>query len=136
MPALALALLAGAAGSCAGTGDVDMTPSARLTVDAHVGKTFSGDSTRVADITDDFAPNEAVLAVVDVPGRKDGVVRARWVYGSEVVSEQSIPIMEHVNAYRFRLEPPPGGHRAGQYKLEVYINDTLAETESFNVRAA
>ena len=132
---LSMALVAGAFG-CSATKDVDVTPTARLTVDAHVGKNFTPDSTNIGDIADDFTSNETVCAVVDVPGRMAGTVHARWMLGVETISEQSIPIMEGVNRYRFRLEPPAGGLRPGKYELQVYVDDHLADTEHFNVRGA
>ena len=47
-----------------------------------------------------------------------------------------MPIMEGINRYRFRMEPPAGGHKTGQYRLEVFVNDDLSDTEHFEVRPA
>ncbi len=135
---LGVALLAGLAASCASTSpDLDVTPTARTSVDAHVGKNFSSDSTHVGDISNDFGPNETVFAVVDVPGKIEGTVKVRWIYGeNETIQEQNLVIEEGVNVYRFRLIPPAGGLRAGKYRFDVYIDANRAESESFTVRAS
>jgi hypothetical protein len=132
---LGLALLL-ALTSCAGTraGDVDLTPTARANVDAHVGKGFTSDSTRVDNIASTFSAGETVHAVVDVPGKIEGVVQVRWLRGAETIGEQAIAIMDGVNAYRFRLEAPAGGHPLGDYRFEVWIDGNRVESESFSVQ--
>jgi hypothetical protein len=136
---LVLALLVGVTASCAGTqggGDVDVTPTVRTNIDAHIGKDFTSDSTRIGNISNDFGPNETVFAVVDVPGKIEGAINIRWMYGeSETVLEQTVPIQEGIHAYRFRLDPAAGGHRVGDYRFEVYLNNNRAESESFKVKA-
>lgn len=125
--------LAAVACSCAATGgDVDVTPTARLEVDGHVGKTWNSDSTRIENISDSFGPNETVYAVVDVPGDEGGVLRIRWLYGSETVHEQTVTTQSGRRHYAFRLSPG-AGLRTGDYKMEVWLNGQLAETESFRV---
>jgi hypothetical protein len=132
---LGLALLV-ALSSCASSrgGDVDITPTARTNVDAHVGKGFTSDSTRVDNISDRFSPSETVHAVVDVPGKIEGIVQVRWLRGADTIGEQAIAIMDGVNAYRFRLEPPAGGHQLGDYRFEVWIDGNRVESESFSVQ--
>src|SRR5205814_6853504 len=68
--------------SCAsGSQDVDVTPTAHMTVDAHVGRSLTADSTHIADLTDHFAPHETVHAVIDTPGGRTGTMEVRWIYG-------------------------------------------------------
>jgi hypothetical protein len=134
---LALAL-AGLAGSCATSGGVDTTPTLRTKADAHIGKGWTSDSTRVETITDDFMPNETIHAIVDMPSRIDGTIRVRWVFGeSETIEEKTMTLQSDakVNVYPFQLAPPATGHRVGDYKFEVYVNEDLADTEKFHVRA-
>ena len=128
-PLLALTALAA---SCAGTRDVDVTPTARMRLDAHVGKTFNSDSTRVDNIADTFTTSEAVLAVVDVTGEESGDVRARWIApNGSAVGETSTPIVAGTRTYAFRMAP---GQPAGDYRLEVYANDRLEDTERFKIQ--
>jgi hypothetical protein len=134
--ALVLVAAVVALAGCAHVGPgVDATPTARLKVDAHVGKGYTADSTRISDIADDFTPGETVYATVDMPHRDQGTVRVRWMFNGTQVQEQSMAIMESFNVYRFRFEPPPEGHPVGSYTLEVYVNDKLAETEKFKVHS-
>jgi hypothetical protein len=132
---LAAALLAGLATSCAATkNDVDATPTARLKIDAHVGKGFSSDSTNIVNISDDFRPNETVYAIVDVPGKTEGMLRVRWVYGGDTIDERTMAIQEGVNVYPFRLTPPAEGLKVGDYRFEVFVNDNPSDSETFHVK--
>ena len=139
-PVLALLLGAAALGlvSCATTSkDVDMTQSARITVDAHVGKGMTADGKNIDNISKDFTTSETVYAVVDVPGRLDGKdVKVRWVMGTDVVSEQTMAVQDGVNVYPFQLAPPSGGFQPGEYRFEVWIDGKEVEQEKFTVRAA
>src|SRR5262245_3295250 len=131
----ATVLLAGLAMSCAATNhDVDVTPTARLKIDAHVGKSWTSDSTRIENISSDFRPNETVFATVDVPGKIEGTLRVRWVYGGSTIDERTMPIQEGVNVYAFRLTPPTQGLGPGEYRFEVFVNDDPTDTETFRVR--
>jgi hypothetical protein len=129
--AVTLSLVA-LASSCATTGDVDTTPTAGLKVDAHVGKTWNSDSSRIENISDNFMANETVLAVVDVPGDASGTLRVRWMYGNETVSEQTITTQTGQRTYAFRLSPG-AGLRTGDYKFEAWLNGELRDSENFKV---
>jgi hypothetical protein len=130
----ALVLLAGSVVSCAGGGGVDTTPTLRTSVDAHIGKGLASDSTHVENISDTFTPKETVVAVIDIPTRIEGNLRIRWVLGeSESLGEESRALQPGANVYVYRLTPPAGGHRVGDYRFEIYINDNLTETERFKV---
>lgn len=136
MEVLALALVAAVAVSCASTGgDVDVTPTLRTSVDAHIGKNFTSDGKNVENMTSSFTPNETVFAVVDVPGRVDGTLKIRWLYGNELLDEQNVALQSGINVYPFRLMAPAGGHRMGEYRFEVWINNDRSESETFNVVA-
>jgi hypothetical protein len=131
---LALVLLAGYAVSCASGGGVDTTPTLRTSIDAHIGKGLASDSTHVENISDTFSSTETVVAVIDIPTKIEGSLRIRWVLGeSESLGEETRALAPGANVYVYRLTPPAGGHRVGEYKFEIYINDNLAETEKFKV---
>jgi len=122
--------------SCATTkSEVDVTPTARVTVDAHVGKDPSPDGTKIGNISSEFGTTETVYAVVDVPGRLEGkTLRVRWLRGDQQVSEQSVPLTSEVHAYPFQLVPATSGHTTGEYVLEVFVNDDRVETEHFKIQ--
>jgi hypothetical protein len=44
-------------------------------------------------------------------------------------------VQEDINVYRFRLEPPAGGHQLGDYTFEIYIGGKKVESEKFSVHA-
>ena len=112
---------------------VDVTPTARLAVDAHLGKGWTSDSTRIETITKSFAPTETVYAAVDMPGSKEGTITARWMFKGAPVQEHTTTTQEGINVYRFELDPPAGGHAVGDYTFEVMLNNKTVETEHFSV---
>lgn len=121
--------------SCASSRpDVDVTPTARTNVDAHVGKSLSSEGNAIADITDRFGSSETVFAVVNVPGKIEGTMRVVWMRDTQQVHEQSVTLDDDVHAYSFQLAPASGGHTAGTYRFEVYINGDRAEVENFQVQ--
>lgn len=138
-----LALAAVLTASCAGARNeateqarsTDLSPTARTTVDAHVGKGLSSDGNKIETITDDFGPNETVFAVVDVPGSMDGQLQVRWMHGGTQVHEQTVTL-NNTHAYSFQLDPAAGGNQAGDYELEVYVNGKRVESEKFKIKSA
>jgi hypothetical protein len=138
--ALALTLPVLFLASCAGTSDttptdVDMTPTMRLKADAHVGKGWSSDSTKVENISDTFTPNETVYATVDMPGSAEGTLRVRWSYGDETLQEMETPLQSGVNVYPYKLLPPAEGFRTGDYRFEVFINNNSTDSEKFRIQS-
>ena len=128
--------LAGSLLSCASGGGVDATPTLRTSVDAHLGKGWTSDSTRVENLTTDFSPTDVVHAIVDVPTKIDGTIRVVWMRGTDILEEKSRGLEPGANVYPYRLFPPAGGHPVGDYTFEVYINGNRAEAESFKVVAS
>ena len=123
--------MAALASSCAGTRDVDVTPTARVRLDAHLGTTMNSDSTRIDNIADTFNANQPVLAVVDVTGDQGGMLRTKWIYeDGTTVLESSVPIVAGQRNYSFRMMP----EKPGEYRLEVYAENSLEDTERFRVR--
>jgi hypothetical protein len=105
-------------------------------VDAHVGKNFSSDSTRIGTVADRFAPADTVHAVIDVPPNTTGTMDVRWVFGGsggQTVSQESVPLVSGTSAYRVTLMPPDSGNRPGDYQLEVTLNGDRVDVERFTV---
>ena len=123
-------IVAGCAGPKSG---VDLTPTMRLKVDAHIGKSWNSDGTKIASLSKTFSPTETVLAAVDVPGSADGTMTVRWTFGSDVLKEQSVTLGDKTTLYKFELPPAEGGNRAGEYEFQVLINDNESDTERFTV---
>ena len=120
--------------SCAGgTSDVDVTPTARMTVDAHVGKSMTSDGMRIDNISSSFKPTDTVYAVIDVPGSKEGTLNVRWVNGTDTVKEETLNITGDTKVLKTQLTPPEGGLKPGTYELQVMMNGDRLETEKFEV---
>jgi len=132
---LTAALTAIGAGCAGPKSGVDMTPTLRLKVDAHIGKSWNDDGTKIANLSTQFSPNETVLAAVDVPGSADGTMKVRWMFGTEVLKEQSVTLDDKTTLYKFELAPAAGGNRVGDYEFQVLLNDHESDTEHFKVTA-
>ena len=134
LSSLCLAALAASAISCATSKtDVDLTPTGRMRADAHVGKGWNTDSTKIENISSNFRPEDVVHIVVDVPSEQTGVIRARISKDpGGIVTETSRPIVAGQRNYAFwptsGTPLPPA-----EYKLEVWVNDDLVDTEKFKV---
>src|SRR5678815_2675595 len=91
LPAFVLLVFLGA---CSSVGpSVDMTPTAHMAVDAHLGKGWTADSTRVENITKDFATTDMVAVAVDVPGHKGESVRGVWSLNGQIIYEQTLTVL-------------------------------------------
>lgn len=133
LASLAMVVLAATAMSCATTKtDVDLTPTASTKVDAHLGKGWNSDSTQIENISSNFRPEDVLYLVADVPGDATGTLRVRWMSGSSVVMEQTATVESGKHRYPFKLAASPP-LAVGDYKVEVWLNDKLADTEHFKI---
>ncbi|MDY7039802.1 MAG: hypothetical protein SVX38_02945 [Chloroflexota bacterium] len=96
------------------------------------------------NVTDDFepvnetstyAPEDTFYCSVVVSNLEQGqVVTWKWYYGDEFLYEQPLTLEEsgsgHVAAYLSNDQLWP----AGDYKVEVFLDDVLAETVTFSVQ--
>ena len=132
---LCVAALAATAMSCATTKtDVDATPTARMKVDAHVGKGWNSDSTKIENISSSFRPEDVIYAVVDVSGGDSGTLIGRWSNASgNVVLEQTSTIVAGQRNYPFKLIGVP--LTAGDYKFEAWLNGKMEDAEHFKVES-
>jgi hypothetical protein len=85
-----------------------------------------------------FAPNDTIYAVVDTIGSGKTAVKARWTYhkGDQTaqVDETVLEIMPTGPASTEFHISKPGGWPAGDYQLEVFLNDVSAGTQKFSVK--
>lgn len=111
---------------------------------SHGDATF-GAITFATDVTDDARPLnpgntfidvDTVYAVFAVSNMTRGVPwRTRWLYeGDEVLGEESLWDADNVDATWVSLTHPEG-LPAGEFTLELYIGDQLAQRGSFTVAA-
>ena len=138
----ACAGLAAAAG-CAkktDTGAVDttattMTPAAAVHVTGvQLGRAIGSDG-RVANETDEFKPNDTIYASVATDGvAQSATLSARWTFqDGQVVDTTSRAIAPTgAAATEFHISKPSGFPK-GNYKVEIMLNGTTAQTKDFKV---
>lgn len=132
---IALVAIVVLAASCSSTKQgVDATPTLHARADAHIGKGWNGDSTQIESVTNHFAPNETVYAIIDVH-RHSGTMNVKWLdAGGATVQEKTVMLMPEANVYSYRFTPPDAGFTPGEYKLEVWVEGEKLDTESFTVQ--
>ncbi len=94
-----------------------------------------GSDKRVTDQTDSFRPSETVYVSVRTEGTvPSAVLKARWTFqGGQVVQESSQTIApKGTTVTEFHVSNPKGWPK-GSYQVEVFLNGSSVETESFKV---
>ena len=80
--------------------------------------------------------------VIYVTGRVENapeatVIKASWIYldldPEYLIEEAELTLEEVSSAIAFSLSKPDNGWPAGEYKVELYIDNDLAETVTFTV---
>ena len=134
-----------AAAACAkktDTGAVDTTAAATTTTPAaavHVtgvqlGRAIGPDG-RVTAETDEFKPNDTIYASVATDGvAQSATLSARWTFqDGQVVDTTSRAIAPTgAAATEFHISKPSGFPK-GNYKVEIMLNGTTAQTKDFKV---
>lgn len=94
-----------------------------------------GSDKRVTDQTDSFRPSETVYVSVRTEGTvPSAILKARWTFqGGQVVQESSQTIApKGTTVTEFHVSNPKGWPK-GSYQVEVFLNGSSVETESFKV---
>jgi len=94
-----------------------------------------GPDKRVTDKTDSFNPSQTVYVSVRTEGAApSATLKARWTFqDGQVVQESSQTIAPTGTAVtEFHVSNPAGWPR-GSYKVEVFLNGSSVETETFKV---
>ena len=104
--------------------------------DLELGRTVGADN-KISDATDDFKPNDTIIAVVETDGSASGqTLVARWTFeDGQLVEEQTQTVnASGGKAYtQFKLNKP-SGWPVGKYKLVVMMNNNEVESEEFEVK--
>lgn len=101
-----------------------------------LGKSVSADNKIMAD-TVGFSTTDTIYAGVELSGKGKANLKATWTYmhGDEasIVNEAEQNIESSgMGATEFHISNTKGWP-AGDYKVEVKLNDTLSETKTFSV---
>lgn len=134
---LCLALLVVAA-ACKGKSANDTAgTSAGTTVrvtDIALGRSIGGDKA-IADKTDKFKPNDTIYASVATEGvSPNATLRAKWTFEDGQVVDDSTRAIAPSNRERTEFHiSKPDGWPVGKYKVEVFLNNALSDSKTFEV---
>lgn len=111
-------------------------PAAVSVSNISLGKEIGPDK-RVVAATDTFAKSDTIYAVVETTGSGNATLKARWTYhkGDQTapVSEDSQTISASGPATSEFHVSKPDGWPAGQYSVEISLNDKSVSTKKFTV---
>lgn len=112
--------------------------AARVSVTtATLGNAIGGDK-RVSRATDAFAKNDTIYVAVETSGSGTATLKARWTYasgGKQVsVKEETQTIQATGPAVSEFHISKPDGWPAGDYQVEIVVNDQVVQTKKFTVK--
>lgn len=114
-------------------------PTAAVTVgDIAVGNAIGADK-KVTATPATLGRNDTIYASVDTTGSGSATLKARWTYlqpGAEptVVNEETQTIQASGPATTEFHISKPDGWPAGEYQVELFVNDVSAGTRRFTVQ--
>jgi hypothetical protein len=87
---------------------------------------------------DSFAPADTIYAVVDTIGSGKTAIKALWTYHKGDKTAQVNETVQEIDAAgpastEFHVSKP-GGWPAGDYQVEVFLNDASAGVKKFTVK--
>ena len=101
-----------------------------------LGKAVGADK-KVAQSSDRFGKKDTIYAAVDTSGAGTATLKARWTYrkgGEEiVVKEDSQTIVPTGPATSEFHISKPDGWPAGDYQVEIFVDDKSAGSKTFSV---
>jgi hypothetical protein len=93
---------------------------------------------KVAQAADSFAKKDTIYASVDTTGSGTATLKAKWTYrkgGQEsLVKEDKQTIAPTGPASSEFHISKPDGWPAGDYQVEIFVDDKLAQSKSFTVK--
>lgn len=103
-------------------------------IDVTLGRAVGGDRA-ITDRTETFGPNDTIYASVTTDGTAESVtLRARWTFEDGQVVDESTRTISSRGQERTEFHiSKPDGWPAGQYTLEVFVNDRSVERKNFQV---
>lgn len=105
--------------------------------DVTLGRSVGGDKA-ITDRADTFRPNDTIYASVATDGSApSATLRARWTFeDGQVVDESTRTIAPNTRERTEFHISKPNGWPAGKYKVEVFLDNQVAETKTFEVRGS
>ena len=110
------------------------TATSLTVTDVNLGSSINSDRS-VSAPTSDFSPTDTIYASVETEGTGNGAtLTARWLYeDGQVVDESSQTISPTGPAITEFHISMPNGLPAGDYTVEILLNNERVETESFEI---
>jgi hypothetical protein len=103
----------------------------------NLGKSIDADK-KVAAPMETFAKGDTIYVTVDTTGTGAATLKAKWTYSkggqTTVVSEDSQTISASGPATTEFHVSKPGGWPAGDYQVELWLNDQSIGTKTFTVK--
>ena len=112
--------------------------TAGVTVSAiTVGKAIGADK-KVTQAADSFAKTDTIYASVDTTGTGNAMLKAKWTYrkaGQESVVKEDqqtiVPTGPATSEFHIRK---PDGWPAGDYQVEIFVDNRSSGTKTFSVK--
>ena len=113
-------------------------PAAAVTVSsATLGKSVGADK-RVANATDAFAKGDTIYVSIATSGSGTATIKSRWTFTS---GGKTVPVKEDTQTIQatgpsvteFHVSKPDGWP-AGDYQVEILVNDQSVQTKKFSVK--
>ena len=104
-------------------------------VSIEVGRALDA-AKRISDKTDSFKPTDTIYVSVDTEGTSPGArLAAHWTYqDGQVVKHDETSIAPSGRAATEFHISKPGGWPAGDYQVEVFVDDKSVGTKTFTVK--
>ena len=113
-----------------------VAPAAVSVVNISLGKAIGADK-KVSTATETFAKSDTIYAVIETAGSGNATLKAKWTYHK---GDKTAPVDESTQtiiatgsaASEFHISKPDGWP-AGDYQVEILLNDKPAGTKRFTV---
>ncbi len=97
-----------------------------------------GPNKKVTQVADSFGKKDTIYASVDTTGAGNATLKAKWTYRKSgqdaIVKEDAQTIAPTGPASSEFHVSKPDGWPAGDYQVEIFVNDKTAGTKAFTVK--
>jgi hypothetical protein len=98
-----------------------------------LGRSLNSDDS-INEHTTTFKPTETIYASAINEAAGAGTIAVRWVYAGQTVSQESKDVrFNREGATAFHMQAPSAGFPAGDYRVELQVNDQPAGVREFRV---
>jgi hypothetical protein len=103
----------------------------------NVGKSIDADK-KIATPMETFAKGDTIYVTVDTTGSGPATVKAKWTYmkgGQTTVVKEDTQMISPTGpaTTEFHIDKP-GGWPAGDYQVEIFVDDKSVGTKTFTVK--